>query len=141
MGRPRPRAPATQTFWSTSVSGSGTQELRWPIQSGRWALVLARPDGSPGVQARVDVGADIPWLTGLSTGLLIAGLVLLAGGVVLVVVGAIRLSSPSSGGRGGPATGYPAPPLPRPAAPEESGAAEQPQAGTSAAGESRVQGP
>jgi hypothetical protein len=133
-------AASTQTFWSTSVSGSGTQELRWPIRSGRWAVVLARPDGSPGVQARVDVGADVPWLTGLSTGLLIGGLVLLAGGVVLVVVGAIRLSSPQAGGRGGPATGYPAPPMPRPA-PEESERAPEPQAGTSAGGESRVQEP
>src|SRR3954447_4536378 len=114
-------APSTQTFWTAKGSGSGTQKLTWPISPGRWAVVLARPDGTPGVQARVDVGAAIPWLTGLSTGLLIGGLVLLAGGIVLVVVGAIRLSSPADGGRGGPATGSPAPPLPRPAAPEESG--------------------
>jgi hypothetical protein len=134
-------APTSQTFWSAAVSGSGTQELQWQIRSGRWGLVLARPDGTAGVQAQVDVGASIPGLTGLSTGLLIGGLVLLAGGIVLVVVGAVGLSRPPSGGSGGPATGYPAPPIPRPAAPEESRQAPEPQAGTSAAGDSRVQGP
>ena len=122
-------APSAQTFWSASVSGTGTQELRSPIRSGRWAVVLARPDGTPGIQARVDVGAQIPGLTGLSTGLLIGGLVLLAAGTVLVVVGAIRLSSPAPGGSGGrtalgrPAPAVPlappAPPAPRPAAEEE----------------------
>jgi len=140
-GQPAAPAPTAQTFWSASVSGSGPQELQWTIRSGRWGVVLARPDGAPGVQAQVDVGANIPQLTGLSTGLLIAGLVLLAGGVVLVVVGAVALSRPPARGTGGPAAPYPTPPVPRPAAPEESDRAREPQAGTSAGGESQVQGP
>jgi hypothetical protein len=140
-GQPAAPAPTAQTFWSTSVSGSGSQELQWPIRSGRWGVVLARPSGAPGIQARVDVGANIPELTGLSVGLLIGGLVLLAGGVVLVVVGAVGLSKPRAGGGGGTARAYPAPPLPRPAAPEEARPMQEPQAGTSAGGESRVQGP
>jgi hypothetical protein len=139
-GQAAAAAPVAQTFWSASVKGSGQQELRWPIRSGQWGLVLARPDGAPGVQARVDIGADIPQLTGLSTGLLIGGLVLLAVGIVLVVVGAVGLSSPPGGGPGAP-TGYPAPPIPRPAAPEESRRAQAPQGGVGQAGESRVQGP
>ena len=44
-------SPAQQTFWSSSATGTGTQELRWPVQSGQWAIVLARPDGLPGVRA------------------------------------------------------------------------------------------
>jgi hypothetical protein len=140
-------APTSQTFWSASVSGTGTQELQWQIRSGRWGLVLARPDGAPGLEARVDVGARIPGITGLATGLLIGGLVLLAGGTVLVVVGAIRLSAPAPGGGGrtaprpgGPPAppaqpvqqaqpAPPAPPAPRPAAADE----HRPAAGTSAA--------
>ncbi len=137
-GGPAATAPTSQTFWSAAVDGAGTQELRWPIRSGEWAVVLARPDGTPGVQTRVDVGASIPGITGLSTGLLIGGLVLLAGGTVLVVVAAIRLSAPASGGGGRtawqpgsppPPPAPPAPPAPRPAAAEE----HRPAAGTSAA--------
>ncbi|MGZ4604413.1 MAG: DUF4389 domain-containing protein, partial [Kineosporiaceae bacterium] len=90
-GQPSVASPTQQTFWSSSVSGSGPQELRWPVQSGRWGIVLARPDGSAGVQATADVGASVPNLQGLSVGLLVAGLMLLAGGAVLVVVGAAGL--------------------------------------------------
>lgn len=115
--------PARQTFWSASVSGSGTQELLWPITSGRWGLVVARPDGAPGVQARVEVGARIPGLTGLATGLLIAGLVLFVAGVALVIVGAVGLSR----GTGRPGSGQRVPmppPSPRPPVPEERSRAE-----------------
>jgi hypothetical protein len=134
-------APTDQTFWSASVSGSGPQELQWTIRSGRWGFVLARPDGTPGVQAQVDVGADIPELTGLSVGLLIGGLVLLVGGVALVVVGAVGLSRPRAPGAGGPTGPYPAPPFPRPAAPEETRRMAEPPAGTGTSGDQRIQGP
>jgi hypothetical protein len=140
-GQPTAAAPTSQTFWSAQTGGPGAQELQWQVRSGRWGVVLARPDGTPGIQARVDVGAAIPGLTGLSTGLLIAGLVLLAGGTVLVVVGAVRLSSPRPGGGGRRSTGQPYPPAPRPAAPEESRPAPATSARETAAGESGVQGP
>jgi len=126
-------SPTAQNFWSASVSGAGTQELRWPIRSGRWGVVLARPDGSPGVQAQVDVGANFPGITGLSTGLLIGGLVLLAGGVVLVALGASGLGRPSpvptAGAPGSPPP--PPPPAPRPASPVESGTPEESGTGRS----------
>lgn len=130
-------SPTAQTFWSASVSGPGTQELRWPARTGRWAVVLARPDGSPGVRAQVDLGASIPGITGLSTGLLIGGLVLLAGGVVLVALGASGLGRPApvpSGATPGSAPGSPLPPpppAPRPASPVETGTAEESGTGRS----------
>ncbi|HVN12272.1 MAG TPA: DUF4389 domain-containing protein [Kineosporiaceae bacterium] len=113
-GRSSVASPTQQTFWSSSVSGTGTQELRWPVQSGRWGIVLARPDGSAGVRADVDIGASVPNLRGLGTALLVTGLLLLAGGAVLVVVGASGLGRatgrPPAGGSGS----YPAPPSPSP---------------------------
>jgi hypothetical protein len=123
-------SPAGQTFWSASVSGTGTQELRWPVQSGRWAIVLARPDGTPPVQARVDIGASIPGLTGPAIGLLVAGVVLLVGGIVLVAVGAAGLAraTPAAPGRGAYPT-LPAPPAPRGATPEESAPQQEPMSG------------
>jgi hypothetical protein len=116
--------PTGQTFWSASVSGTGPQELQWQVRTGNWALVLARPDGAAGVQARLDVGARIPSLRGLATGLLVGGLVLLAGGVALVVVGAAGLGRSTgrpSGGQGAPMAPPPPPPLPtpRPAGPAD----------------------
>ena len=135
-GQPSVASPTQQSFWSSSVSGSGTQELRWPVQSGQWGIVLARPDGTAGVQATVDVGASVPSLQGLSVGLLVAGLVLLVGGAVLVVVGAGGLGRTT--GRpptaGGPAPVRLPPPPPPPTA-LDGAPAEGTPPGTHPAGE------
>jgi hypothetical protein len=96
-------APTAQSFWAASVTGSGRQELTWRISSGRWGVVIAQPDGAPGVSAQVDVGASIPDLTGLGVGLLVAGGVLFLGGAALIVLGATGL---------GRRSGTPPPPAP-----------------------------
>jgi uncharacterized protein DUF4389 len=116
--------PSEQTFWTTSVNGAATQELTWPVQPGRWALVIARADGAPGVQARVDVGANIPSLTGIAVGLLVAGLILLAVAIGLIIIGAVGLGRRTAGptGDNGPGHGpVGPPPLPRPAPEAELG--------------------
>jgi hypothetical protein len=124
--------PGDQTFWSGKSSGSGTLELRWPIQTGQWALVIMQADGTAGVQARVDVGASIPALTGVAVGLLVAGLIVLGIGIALIAVGAARLgrtSGPIGGGRPVRPT-LPPPPGPRAAPSEEStDVAASPRAG------------
>ena len=89
-------APTGQTFWAASVTGSGRQELAWRISSGRWGVVIARPNGARGVTARVDVGASIPDLTGVGVGLLVAGGVHVLCGGALVVVGAAGLGRRST---------------------------------------------
>ncbi len=129
--------PSEQTFWTTSVNGAATQELTWPVQPGRWALVIARADGAPGVRARVDVGANIPSLTGIAVGFLVAGLILLAVAIGLIIIGAVGLGRRTAGptGRNGPGHGpVGPPPLPRPAPEaelgERAGAVTQPPAGT-----------
>jgi hypothetical protein len=98
-------APTGQSFWAASVTGSGRQELTWRVSSGQWGVVIARPDGAPGVSARVDVGASIPDLTGVGVGLLVAGGVLFLGGAALIVLGAVGL------GRRSPMQPPPAPPM------------------------------
>src|SRR3954447_16584356 len=124
-------SPSAQPFWSASVSGAGPQELRWQIRSGRWGVVLARPAGTPGIQARADVGASVPGLTGLSVGLLVAGLVLLAGDLALIVVGVYGLGRPSPVASGGapPLPPPPPPPAPRPAPPVESATTQESASG------------
>ncbi len=108
--------PGEESFWVASASGSGTQTVTWLPETGRWALVIARADGSPGVRATVDVGAKAPSLAGLGVGLLLGGLLLIALGVVLVVVGAAgvgrRLSGPP-GSSGQPVLRSPGPVAPQ----------------------------
>jgi hypothetical protein len=136
QGQANAASPTAQSFWSASVNGSGTQELRWRIQSGRWALVLARPSGAPGVQGRVDVGANIPGLTGLATGLLIGGIVLLFGGIALVIVGGVGLARPA--GRSGDGRG--AMPVPAPPSPRSGSVAESSGEAGARVGTMRVEG-
>ena len=119
-GRPQAGSPTQQTFWAASRAGTGTIEVQWPIQDGNWAFVVTRADGTPGVQARVDVGASIPSLTGVAVGLLVSGLVLLALGIVLIAVGAARIGR-ASGPVDGAGTWPSPPPGPRTAPVSESG--------------------
>lgn len=82
-------APATQHFWVASSRGSGTRNLVWRPADGRWTVVVMNADGRPGVAIRADLGARTPALPWLALGLLVGGVVFMAGGVLLMV-GAIR---------------------------------------------------
>jgi hypothetical protein len=81
--------PASQDFWVASDSGAGPRTVTWEPTEGSWSVVVMNVDGQAGVDVRADLGATIPPLVWISVGLLLFGLVLLAGGLVLIV-GAIR---------------------------------------------------
>ena len=80
--------PTEQTFWAASASGSGTQTATWEPESGDWTLVVMNADGSRGVAAEVSLGAEADILLWIAIGLLIAGILLLAGGATMIVLGA-----------------------------------------------------
>jgi hypothetical protein len=82
-------APGSQDFWVASDSGAGPRTVTWDPTGGSWSVVVMNVDGQPGVDVRADLGATLPPLVWISVGLLFFGLVLLAGGLLLVV-GAIR---------------------------------------------------
>lgn len=82
-------APGSQDFWVASDSGAGPRTVTWDPTGGSWSVVVMNVDGQPGVHVRADLGATIPPLIWISVGLLLFGLVLVAGGSLLVV-GAIR---------------------------------------------------
>jgi hypothetical protein len=112
LRRPGERAPAppgTETIWTESVEGTGTQTLDWSPEAGEWSVVVMNADASPGVAVGATAGANTDLLLPIGLGLLVAALLFLGAGTALIV-GAV------AGGRG-PAQTAPTPPtaLPPPA--------------------------
>jgi len=89
-------APAAESFWARSASGSGRQTMTWPVQKGAWAVVIMNADGSRGVSSGVSVGAKLGFMRSLGVGLLIVGVILAAGGAVAILMGMRRPRPPAS---------------------------------------------
>ena len=75
-----------------SAAGDGQQTIEWTPTSGQWAVVVMNADGAAGVSVDASAGAKVPWLLGLGIGLIVAGLLGLAVGGVLLVVGVVLLA-------------------------------------------------
>ena len=82
--------PADQDFWVAQASGPGSQAVEWPPADGQWAVVVMNADGSPGVDATIDVGITAPVQQWGARVLLIGGAVIGAVGILLVLVGLRR---------------------------------------------------
>jgi hypothetical protein len=80
-------APSTQTFWTASVAGRGTQALVWPSARGQWAIVLMNADARPGVVAEVSAGVQTGLILPLGLGLVGLGVLLLGGGIGMMLGG------------------------------------------------------
>jgi hypothetical protein len=78
-------APATQTFWVASATGLGAQSLVWDPTDGSWTVVVMNADARSGVSVGADLGAKLPALLWIAIGVLAAGAVFMAGGVLLIV--------------------------------------------------------
>jgi hypothetical protein len=111
-----PQPPGGQTFWVTSVQGTGLQTLRWSVEPGNWSVVVMNADGSPGIDATMSLGAKVDFDLPAAIGLLVGGGVLLLVGALLVFLGA-RSTPPGPPGEGVPIDDGPAP-APAPAAQE-----------------------
>lgn len=101
-----PAAPGTQTFWSTSAQGTGTQQIEWDLRTGRWAMVVMNADGGTPVSVDLQAGVRSDLLWPVFIGLLISGIALLVVGVPLIVAGAAGLGRhgpPPHGPAAGPA--------------------------------------
>ena len=108
-GSGEPEPPGEQEFWAAEASGAGTQVVEWPIEEGRWAIVVMDPSVEEGVAVDLDLGADVSFVLWVAIGLLVAGALLLAAGALLIALGFRS--------RGGEDEGFPAavPPAPLPA--------------------------
>ncbi|MDH4117910.1 MAG: hypothetical protein OEX04_17965 [Acidimicrobiia bacterium] len=83
--------PAEQDFWVQSSDGVGAI-VDWDIEPGRWTAVVMNADGSPGVDATVQV--SVP-----SAPLRIAGGIVAAIGAAFGVIGALLVGAAWGGGR------------------------------------------
>jgi hypothetical protein len=110
-----PQGPPTeQRFWAASASGVGTQTLTWKVRDGDWSVVLMNADASRGVAADLDLGAKLSFLIWVAIGLLLGGVLVVAGSTALIVLAA---RTPQR---------QPAPPMPPPAG-RVSGSAPAPE--------------
>ncbi|MDQ1593703.1 MAG: hypothetical protein QOH40_259, partial [Arthrobacter pascens] len=128
-GTRTPARPGAQTFWAASATGAGTQELRWDLRPGSWAIVVMNADATAPIAADLQGGIRSDLLWPLFVGLLIAGLVLLAIGVPLIVAGAMGLGRhgpPPQRPTAGPPAAVPAAGSPYMTSPAGSGAAPPP---------------
>jgi hypothetical protein len=87
-GTPR-SAPGRQHFWVASSTGPGVRTLKWDPHNGSWTVVVMNANARPGIGVRADLGARMPAVLWIASGLLLVGAVFLAGGGLLIA-GAIR---------------------------------------------------
>jgi hypothetical protein len=90
IGDETPAAPGEQTFWTAKAQGTGTVTLDWDVEPGGWTLVVMDAADSPGVQVTADAGAQIPLIGRLAWIVTVVGLVVLALGVLMLVLGLRR---------------------------------------------------
>ncbi len=82
--------PGDSDIWMAQSSGTGTQEVTWPVEQGDWRLVVMNADGARGVTVDVSAGATAPVVDWLGPTLLVIG-----GVVLLLAVVVIALSIPT----------------------------------------------
>jgi len=83
-----PAPPEEQDFWVAKVAGTGSQTLEWALREGDWAVVIMNDDASAPVAVDMRLGARFGIIWPLIVGLSAAGVVLLAIGATLVIIGA-----------------------------------------------------
>jgi hypothetical protein len=83
-GARRAEPPTDQRIWAAQAHGAGAQSLTWDVADGDWSVVVMNADGSPGVDAGVKAGANVPFLDEVAWISLGSGalLLLLSGGLI-----------------------------------------------------------
>jgi hypothetical protein len=89
-GSAAPAPPTNVGFWTATADGAGRQSLEWKVAKGNYSVVVMNADASRGVDARLSLGAKVRFLFWAALGLIVVGLVLLAGGGALLYVGLRR---------------------------------------------------
>jgi Domain of unknown function (DUF4389) len=96
-GEAVPTPPGDQTFWTAQITTDTTSDLTWKVESGDWTVVIMNVDASRGVDTNARLGIKVGWFLPAAIGLLVLGLVLLAGGTVLAILGGRGLARAEEG--------------------------------------------
>jgi hypothetical protein len=86
-GARRAASPLSQGIWAASAHGAGAQTLNWDVDEGDWSIVVMNEDGTPGVDAGVKAGVDVPFLDDIGWGAAGGGVVMLILASALLVAG------------------------------------------------------
>jgi hypothetical protein len=81
-----PGSPTEQPFWISSTHGPGPQTLEWQIETGDVSFVVMNEDAADGISFEAVVGARIPLVRPVGTGLLIGGAAALAVGTLFLAL-------------------------------------------------------
>jgi hypothetical protein len=85
-----PAAPAEQSFWVARSSGQEPAAVDWKVRDGNYRVVVMNADGSRGVATQSTLGVKVPYAPGAGIGILVAGLLITAGGIASISLGARR---------------------------------------------------
>ncbi len=80
-------APADESFWVASAESFDEAQLAWALEEGDYEIVVMNADGSAGVLTSAAIGASLPSSTGLWILVTVIGLLIMAGGTVVIVAG------------------------------------------------------
>jgi hypothetical protein len=108
-GANTPETPDTQTFWAESASGPGQQQIAWSVRPGDWMLVIMNADAARGVSVDVRAGVRSDLLVPIGAGIVIGGIIALAIGIPLLVLGALGIGRRVGPRHQPPAAGGPPP--------------------------------
>jgi hypothetical protein len=84
-GARTPPPPGEQSFWLARGAGR-TADVDWKLRDGDYRAVVMNADGARGVATQARFGVKVPALHGIGLGLLIAGLVMVASGIAVMVL-------------------------------------------------------
>jgi hypothetical protein len=88
-GAIQPEPPGMQDFWLEDAEGRGPQEIVFDIEEGEYTILAMNADASDGVDMEAVFGIKSSGvILLLGTVFLVIGIMLLAGGVIMVVFGA-----------------------------------------------------
>ncbi len=121
-GAATPTRPDAQDFWVAKSAREATQRLSWTPEPGDWAIVVMNADGTEGVSADIELGAQLSFLVPIAIGLGIAGALAIGLGAAMILSGVVG-RHPHGDPHGGPPARDVAPPIARlgPEEPERGG--------------------
>lgn len=78
--------PQDVGIWTVQATGPGTQTIIWPARDGAWTVVVMNADASAPVTVEADIGATVPSLPWIASGVVLAALLALGVAAALIVI-------------------------------------------------------